>query len=99
MEFTMESADSKAPVLETVMVCLLSPCTENLHTHTDSPLHCKSYHPNHVKRGIVRYISETTRRIEREGKNIRMLVREVMRRFQLLLNMLGSSITPLNGKR
>ncbi len=29
----------------------------------------------------------------------RMLVREVMRRFQSLLNMLGSSITPLNGKR
>ncbi len=30
--------------------------------------------------------------------NIRMLAREVMRRFQPLLNMLGGIITPLNGK-
>ncbi len=45
------------------------------------------------------YIGETTRRLEQRVKNIRMLVREVMRRFQPLLNMLGSSITPLNGKR
>ncbi len=45
------------------------------------------------------YIGETTRRLEQRIKNIRMLVREVMRKFQPLLNMLGSSITPLNGKR
>ncbi len=45
------------------------------------------------------YIGETTRRLEQRLKEHRMLVREVMRRFQPLLNMLGSSITSLNGKR
>ncbi len=42
------------------------------------------------------YIGETTRRLEQRVKE---LVGEVMRKFQPLLNMLGSNITPLNGKR
>ena len=33
------------------------------------------------------------------NKKSEILVRDLMRRFQPLLNMLGSSITSLNGKR
>ncbi len=47
----------------------------------------------------ILYPLPPTRRLEQRVVEHQMLVREVMRRFQPLLNMLGSSITPLSRKR
>ncbi len=42
---------------------------------------------------------ETARKLEQRVKENRDAAKEVMRRFQPLLNTFGSYITPINGKR